>query len=101
MSAALGNHHALDRRPATGTYFYRAVPVIYLQVVIIIADLPLQVAIAAKRGPAMLNSSSEYCNNTCMQFLYFSSCERISTAQGMNRRVVKSLIGIDVAQPCH
>src|ERR1051326_5276107 len=101
MSAALGNYYALDRRPATGTYFYCSMPVVYLQMVIIIASLPLQIAIAAKRGSSVLNTPGEHCNNAGMQLFYFSTRERISTAQGMNRRVVKSLVGIDIAQACH
>ena len=50
-------------------------PMIYLQVVIIIASLPLQIAIAAKRGSPMLYAAGEHCNNACMQFLYFSGRE--------------------------
>ncbi len=75
MSAALGNHHAFDGRTAAGTYFYCSMPMIYLQVVIIIASLPLQIAIAAKGGSPMLNAAGEHCNNACLQFLYFSDRE--------------------------
>ena len=71
MSAALANHYALNWRTAAGTFFYCSTLMIYLQVVVVIASLSLQVAIAAKGGSAMLNTAGKHCNNACMQPLYF------------------------------
>jgi hypothetical protein len=98
VTAASANRDAANRRSATATRF--AGPLIYAQPREKTSRVSLDINVIPEACPLKLNGSAEHLANGPEQATGLRAADPAGRSLGVNARVKKRLVRVDVTQPC-